>query len=182
MRAARALATARLQQLHSPFRPERVNTGARGFARKGSNSRFHRNASEKASLHLQIRTVSALTEIDESSQDKGREATGQPRDYTPWVTKPYFDANVSTETAAAAYTDVLADVGANVPALDDHDKRVIQEAHDGTTHYKGSKTGLPGLPDTEDDVGGYESYPTVTRPSAAEAEHHNTGTPSSSSP
>jgi hypothetical protein len=109
--------------------------------------------------------------FDESSQDKGREATGQARDYNPWVTKPFFDTNVTTQTAEAAYTDVLANVGANVPVLDDHDKRVIQETHDGTTHYKGSKTGLKGLPDTEDDVGGYEAYPSVTRATDWDTDH-----------
>jgi len=109
--------------------------------------------------------------FDESTEDSGKEATGQARDYNPWVTTPFFTANVTTETAEAAFTDVLANVGANVPVLDDHDKRVIQETHDGTTHYKGSKTGLPGLPDTEDDVGGYESYPTVTRPDGWDTDH-----------
>jgi len=66
---------------------------------------------------------------------------------------------------------VLRNVGANVPVLDDHDQRVIQETRDGTTHYKGSKTGLPGLPDSEDDVGGYESYPSVTRPATWDTDH-----------
>jgi hypothetical protein len=109
--------------------------------------------------------------FDEASQDKGREATGKARDYNPWVTKPFFTANVATQTAAAAYTNVLANVGANVPVLDDHDKRVIQETRDGTTHYKGSKTGLPGLPDTEDDVGGYEQYASVTRAANWDSDH-----------
>jgi hypothetical protein len=109
--------------------------------------------------------------FDESTEDKGREATGQPRDYNPWVTTPFFDSFVTTQTAEAAYTNVLANVGANVPVLDDHDKRVIQETQDGTYHYKGSKTGLPGLPDTEDDVGGYESYPTATRAADWDTDH-----------
>jgi hypothetical protein len=58
-----------------------------------------------------------------------------------------------------AYEDVIANVGCSVPMLDDHDKRVIQEVLDGTAAYSGSKSGLPGLPDHEDDVGGYEDYP-----------------------
>src|SRR5262249_53403010 len=33
----------------------------------------------------------------------------------------------------------------------------------GTYTYKGSVTGFPGLPDSEADVGGYESYPTTAR-------------------
>ncbi|HXU04007.1 MAG TPA: T9SS C-terminal target domain-containing protein, partial [Polyangia bacterium] len=109
--------------------------------------------------------------FDESSQDKGREATGNARDYNPWVTTPFFTQNVTTQSAGDAYTNVLANVGANVPMLDDHDKRVIQETRDGTTHYKGSKTGLAGLPDTEDDVGGYESYPTTTRAADWDTDH-----------
>ena len=109
--------------------------------------------------------------FDESSQDKGREATGQARDYNPWVTTPFFTQNVTTQSAGDAYTNVLANVGANVPMLDDHDKRVIQETRDGTTHYKGSKTGLAGLPDTENDVGGYESYPTTTRAADWDTDH-----------
>ncbi|MGC4086395.1 MAG: hypothetical protein QM756_00580 [Polyangiaceae bacterium] len=109
--------------------------------------------------------------FDESTQDKGREATGVARDYNPWVTTPFFETNVTTQTAANAYTNVLANVGASVPVLDDHDKRVIQEVRDGTTHYKGSKTGLPGLPDTENDVGGYESYPSETRAANWDTDH-----------
>ena len=34
----------------------------------------------------------------------------------------------------------------------------------GTTTYRGSRTGLPGLPDTQADVGGWEDYPEVKRP------------------
>lgn len=109
--------------------------------------------------------------FDENSQDKGREATGKARDYNPWVAKPFFDSKVTTQSAGDAYQDVLANVGANVPTLDDHDKRVIQETKDGTTHYKGSKTGLPGLPDTQGDVGGYEAYPMVTRPADWDTDH-----------
>ena len=48
--------------------------------------------------------------------------------------------------------------------LDDHDKRVIRETRTGTTTYKGSKSGLPGLPDSQSDVGGWEHYPEVHRP------------------
>ena len=52
---------------------------------------------------------------------------------------------------------------ATCPTLDEHDRRVIEETRDGTTTYKGSITGLPGLPDSQDDVGGWEDYPEVHR-------------------
>ncbi|MBP8303253.1 MAG: T9SS C-terminal target domain-containing protein, partial [Phycisphaerae bacterium] len=76
----------------------------------------------------------------------------------------FFESHVKTHSAAEAYENVLADVGCTVPALDDHDKRVIEETRKGTAAYKGSKTGLPGLPDTQADVGGWEDYPEVRRP------------------
>ena len=43
------------------------------------------------------------------------------------VPKPFFPHHVETHTATEAYENVLADVGCNVPMLDDHDKRVIAE-------------------------------------------------------
>jgi hypothetical protein len=62
-------------------------------------------------------------------------------------------------------------VGANKPQLDDHDKRVIDETSKGTYTYKGSKTGFPGLPDNEKDVGGLESYPMMQRPANWDTDH-----------
>ncbi len=78
--------------------------------------------------------------------------------------KPFFESHVTTHPAEDVYEIVLADVGCNVPTLDDHDKRVIEEVRKGTTTYKGSKSGLPGLPDTQTDVGGWEDYPEIHRP------------------
>lgn len=78
--------------------------------------------------------------------------------------KPFFDHYVTTQTAEEAFEDVLADVGCNVPALDEHDRRVLEETRNGTTTYKGSITGIAGLPDSQKDVGGWEDYPEVHRP------------------
>jgi hypothetical protein len=61
---------------------------------------------------------------------------------------------------------VLSDVGNTFPVFDEHDVRVVKETLNGTTTYEGSKSGVAGLPDTEADVGGYESYPAETRPSS----------------
>jgi hypothetical protein len=80
------------------------------------------------------------------------------------VRRPFFDSHVKTQSAKKAYNDVLADVGCNVPMLDEHDQRVIEETRSGTAAYKGSVSGLLGLPDTQDDVGGWEDYPEVHRP------------------
>ncbi len=80
------------------------------------------------------------------------------------VPQPFFESYVTTHTACQAYNNVLADVGCNVPTLDDHDKRVINEVITGTAAYKGSISGLPGLPDSQQDVGSWEDYPEIHRP------------------
>jgi hypothetical protein len=67
------------------------------------------------------------------------------------------------ETANAAYKSVLSEVGANQPVFDDHDVRVVRETLEGTTTYSGGQTGYPGLPDHQNDGGGYEDLPTTAR-------------------
>jgi hypothetical protein len=84
---------------------------------------------------------------------------------------PFFESHVTTQSAKEAYVDVLADVGCNVPMLDDHDRRVIEETRTGTTTYEGSITGLAGLPDSEEDVGGWEDYPEVHRLADWDTDH-----------
>jgi hypothetical protein len=100
-----------------------------------------------------------------------RIAGNAPTDYQYLVSEPLYPSYVETQTAEEAYEDVLANVGANVPMLDDHDTRVIQEVRDGTAAYSGSQSGLPGLPDHENDVGGYEDYPEVTRSGDWDSDH-----------
>lgn len=94
---------------------------------------------------------------------KGMSIQGK-QDATVTVDAPFFPSYVTTQTAKETYENVLADVGCNVPSLDDHDIRIINEVREGTTTYKGSKSGLPGIPDSQEDVGGWEDYPEVHRP------------------
>ncbi|MCI0333600.1 MAG: T9SS C-terminal target domain-containing protein, partial [Planctomycetes bacterium] len=80
------------------------------------------------------------------------------------VDEPFFESHVTTQSADEAFENVLADVGCNLPMLDEHDRRVIEETRAGTTTYNGSITGYPGLPDSQKDVGGWEDYPEEHRP------------------
>jgi hypothetical protein len=107
--------------------------------------------------------------FDLTNQEKGRTATTErggrlPTEYSPWSDTPFFDSHVTTHSAHEAYSNVLSNVGCNFPSLDEHDTRVIAEVRTGTAKFKGSKTGLPGLPDSQEDVGGWENYPEVHRP------------------
>jgi hypothetical protein len=86
------------------------------------------------------------------------------------VEKPFFEPHVATTSAKKAYRDVLADIGCNVPALDKHDQRVLDEVRTGKTTYKGGVSGLPGLPDSQEDVGGWDDYPEEHRPADWDAD------------
>ncbi|MBI3878142.1 MAG: T9SS C-terminal target domain-containing protein [Verrucomicrobia bacterium] len=55
------------------------------------------------------------------------------------VDAPIFESFVTTHTAHEAFTNVLADVGATFPRQDVIDRRIIEEARTGTTHYTGTR-------------------------------------------
>ena len=70
----------------------------------------------------------------------------------------FFPSYVTTSTADQAYDDVLDDVGATRPMRDPIDTRVINEVRNGTFTFRGSKQNLPGIIDSQEDVGGYRQY------------------------
>ena len=108
--------------------------------------------------------------FDESNQEDGANPNGLPFPYEPFVDEEFFLSYVETQTAEEAYENVLANVGSNRP-LDDHDTRIIQETRDGTYTYSGSRTGLPGIIDNPNDVGGLEDYPELVRPDNWDSDH-----------
>jgi hypothetical protein len=55
------------------------------------------------------------------------------------VDSPIFEPYVRTQSAKEAFTNVLADVGANFPKQDVIDRRIIEEVRTGTMHYTGTK-------------------------------------------
>ena len=89
----------------------------------------------------------------------------EPEPYANFlVDEPFFPSCITEHTAMEAYKRVLSDVGATLPLQDDMDARIIGETLAGTTTYEGSESGLAGLPDSQEDVGGWEEYPEVHRP------------------
>jgi hypothetical protein len=112
--------------------------------------------------------------FDEKSQDKGRKFTTTNKekvDYETFVDKPFFPSYVATQSATAAYKNVLSDVGANQPFFDQHDNRIVDETLKGTTTYKGSKSGLAGMIDNEEDAGGWPNFASETRPADWDTDH-----------
>lgn len=104
--------------------------------------------------------------FDVKNQEKGRKFTLSNKaivDYDVFLPKPFFESYVNTQSAEAAYKNVLSDVGANQPVFDTHDQRIINETLKGTYTYKGSKSGLGGMIDHQDDAGSWENYPNESR-------------------
>ncbi|WP_146166517.1 Ig-like domain-containing protein [Mucilaginibacter yixingensis] len=109
--------------------------------------------------------------FDLSNQEAGRTETGKKVDYQTFLDKPFFESYVTTQSAEDAYKDVLSDVGCNQPQFDDHDIRIVNETLKGTYSIRGSKSGKPGLPDNQNDVGGWENYPEVHRDANFDTDH-----------
>src|SRR5262249_34425767 len=84
---------------------------------------------------------------------------------------PLFPNDVTTTSAAEAYRDVLADVGAVLPRQDDIDSRILREVRTGTFTHRGSKGHLPGIIDTQRDLGpnSWPEYRTYAVP--ADSDH-----------
>lgn len=112
--------------------------------------------------------------FDEKSQDKGRKMTITNKEmvqYETFVDKPFFPSYVATQSAKAAYKNVLSDVGANQPFFDKHDNRIVDETLKGTFTFKGSKSGLGGMIDNEQDAGGWPNFASETRPADWDTDH-----------
>ncbi|MBD0823766.1 pectate lyase family protein [Aestuariibaculum marinum] len=112
--------------------------------------------------------------FDENSQEKGRRSrikNNEIVDYETFVDEPFFPSYVNTQSAQSAYKNVLSDVGSTQPYFDKHDQRIIDETLKGTYTFKGSKSGLPGMIDTELDAGGFPEYNSETRPESWDTDH-----------
>ena len=112
--------------------------------------------------------------FNEKNQEKGRKFTISNKaivDYPVFLPKPFFESYVNTQSAEAAYKNVLSDVGANQPFFDKHDNRIVDETLKGTFTFKGSKSGLGGLIDNEADAGGFPNFANEKRPADWDTDH-----------
>lgn len=80
------------------------------------------------------------------------------------ATSPFTVAPVITQTAAGAYPLVLAYAGCRLPVRDPIDTRIASEVANGTVTYYGSKHGLPGIIDSQTDVGGWPVLASTAAP------------------
>lgn len=106
-------------------------------------------------------------------------SNGQTVDWEPIATVPFFESLANIETAQAAFQNVLCDVGANQPALDNHDERMIKETLLGSSSTTGSRSGKKGLIDSEEDSGceGFGGLNIVTAKRDADWDTNQNGMP-----
>lgn len=90
-------------------------------------------------------------------------ATGDYPEET-WYDVPFFPSEATIHSANDAYKIVTSDAGATMPCRDEQHLRLIKETIEGSWTYKGSRSGIRGEIDHEDDCGGWEAYPEETRP------------------
>ena len=69
--------------------------------------------------------------------------------------KPFCDSCITEHSAADTYDSVLLDVGANLPKLDSLDRRILEEVRHRRVSTKGSKSGIPGIIDSQIDSSGW---------------------------
>ncbi|MBO7323955.1 MAG: hypothetical protein J6U57_00825, partial [Bacteroidales bacterium] len=79
--------------------------------------------------------------------------------YATVVNKPFFPSYAKIHSAQDAYKIVLSEAGASMPMRDDQHLRVIDETLHRTYTYVGSRSGIKGEIDHENDAGGWEAYP-----------------------
>ena len=97
-------------------------------------------------------------------------ATGNiPTTYDYIVNEPLFPSYADIHSAKDALKIVTSTAGATMPVRDEQHVRVTHETISGTYTYVGSKSGIKGEIDTEEDITehaegkGWEAYPEETR-------------------
>lgn len=84
--------------------------------------------------------------------------------YETVVLEPFFPSYAQIHSAKDAMKVVTSYAGATMPMRDEQHVRNIQETVEGTFTFVGSRSGIRGEIDHEDDAGGWENYPEMRRP------------------
>jgi hypothetical protein len=85
------------------------------------------------------------------------------------LSEPFCEPYVTTHAAREAYDVVMADVGANLPRHDAVDRRVLADVAGRSFTFRGSRTSLPGIIDSQADAGGWPELKGGDAP--ADADH-----------
>ncbi len=78
--------------------------------------------------------------------------------------QPFCEPLCTTTSIDDLLENVLQDVGANCQGWDKVDQRIVADVRNRTASSQGSKTGIPGIIDSQTDVGGWPDLQTGTAP------------------
>lgn len=108
--------------------------------------------------------------FDESG-DNWREAVIVSPDQVEAIrlSEPFCEPHVTTHEVHELLENVLGDVGANHSGLDSVDKRILDDVANRRATTEGSRGGLPGIIDSQSDVGGWPELKAAAAP--ADADH-----------
>ncbi len=106
-----------------------------------------------------------LLKSTDNAWDKGKAKSGGKNSTDADVRSdtPFFESYVNTQSAEDAYKSVIANVGAggtSETGWDYIDSRYIDEVTNNKYTYTGSKAGLKGIIDSQEDAGGYPNSST----------------------
>ena len=102
--------------------------------------------------------------MDASSLYAKQVSSSQVVDWEPFASEPFFPSYAVIDSPQDAYKKTLCSVGADQPMQDANDQRMVSETLQRSYTYVGSRSGLKGEIDHEDDCGGFEDYPEESRP------------------
>lgn len=89
------------------------------------------------------------------------------------LAQPFCEPYVTTHPTDQLLNTVLADVGANHSGWDSVDARLIDEVRHLRTTYQGSRSQIPGIIDTQSDVGGWPELKSTEPPADADRDGMN---------
>ena len=124
---------------------------------------------DQAYINGNIRENKDHTQTTDKKGDTYNATGNIPTNYEYVVNAPLFESHATIHSAKDAMKIVTSYSGATMPQRDEHHLRNIKETLSGTWTYKGSKSGIKGEIDTEEDITehaagkGWEAYPEETR-------------------
>jgi len=102
--------------------------------------------------------------VDASSMYGVSISSSQTVDWEYFVDEPFFPSYATIHSPQDAYKIVLSDAGVTMPCRDEQHLRIINEALSRSYTYTGSRSGIKGQIDHENDAGGFEAFPEESRP------------------
>ena len=124
---------------------------------------------DQAYLSGNIRENKDHTQTPDKKNDTYNATGNIPTTYQYIVSEPLFPSYATIHSAADAMKIVTSYAGATMPMRDEHHQRNIRETLEGSYTYVGSKSGIKGEIDTEEDITehaagkGWEVYPEESR-------------------